>query len=67
MGKIYRLGYRIKGKKTWKPITVYLGKKALKRTRAIYHGIPKEQLGFYNIPSEAIFYAKQVKRIRRFI
>lgn len=65
MPKVYKLGFRKKGQKTWKPITVNLGAKGLKRIRQMYKKIPKNMLPHYGVSEDAIFSARQVKRFRK--
>jgi len=64
MVKIFRYGYRRKGKKTWHPITVNLNRESIFNIKKMYEGIPKNYLEFYSIPKDAIFSAREIKRIR---
>jgi len=50
MVKIFRYGYRRKGKKTWHPITVNLNRESIFNIKKMYE--------------DAIFSAREIKRIR---
>lgn len=63
--KIYKVGYRRKGQKTWHPITVNLSGKHGESVFKLWKNMLKEDYRIHGLPEDAIISKKIVKRIQR--